>query len=367
MTRALVFLAALAAILWGVELLLGPARSDGAHAPRLVRLADAARPGDTVVAGVSLELPPGGERVLYVRSKGVWRCVSAWGAPCEARRVEELVLGLLGARGVVRARSLERRADFGLAPGESLGIALHGKALLDDPAGDELLRLAVGAPGRVGAGSAAASSGAFVRLEQGDEVLELDFDPRAALGPPHPRGLPPLLDPRLAAQAFPGSGRRVERLFLDRADGSGLELVRRAREALPPGPGLDPAETLDWEWLLVEGERQRVISPLRGEAYVTFAPRAPYVALDDPRRAAEHGLDTPAARLTLVPDEGDPLELELAAPGPDGSVWVRVPSVPLLALVDAATARMLLPDADELEDDTRPNAWDAWLRAELAK
>jgi len=365
MTRTLVVLASVAALLVALERLLPGSARDAENAPRLVRLADAARGSDTVVAGLSVERPSTAERFLYVRSRGVWRCLSAWGAPCDARRVEGLVVGLLGARGVERALGPDADGAFGFGAPGALELALHGRALLDDPGGDELLRVRFGAVTRPAAGAAPAGS-TFARVASRQHALELDFDAHAALGEPSAPGLPPLLDARLVPGDFPGTGRRVERLFLDRAEGPDLELVRREREALPPAEHVAPAETLDWEWLLIEGERQQVIPPLRGEAYVTWSPRAPYVALADPKSAGERGLASPRARLTIVPDAGEPLELEVGAATPQGGIWVRVPSVPLLAAVDARTARMLLPDASELADDGLRNLWDEELRAALA-
>ncbi|HVS18463.1 MAG TPA: hypothetical protein VMT18_07680 [Planctomycetota bacterium] len=42
-------------------------------------------------------------------------------------------------------------------------------------------------------------------------------------------------------------------------------------------------------------------------------------------------------------------------------------ATPQLARIGRDVARMLTPDATELSDSSRPNAWDAWLRAELAR
>jgi hypothetical protein len=361
--RTLLGLGLLCVLLAGARGLLRDDAGARAHAPRLVRLRDAARPGATTVAGVSVEDQRGS--VLFARSRGVWRCLSAWGAPGDGERIEGLVRALLGAQGVVRAEAPRDGVDYGLSGPEALELILHGKQLLDDPAGDELLRVRVGAASRVTGSGAVARSGSFACVAPSPRVLELDLDPRAWLDTPAP-GLPPLLDARLAPGDFPGPGRRVERVFLDRADGTTLELVRRPREARAPGEGVSAAETLDWEWLLLSGERQEVIPPLRGEAWVTWAPRAPYVGLADPSGDEALGLDAPQARLTLVPDEGEPLELVVGRSTSDGAAWVDVPSVPLRAAVAPQTLAMLLPDADELAEDARRNRWDEALLEALS-
>jgi hypothetical protein len=348
--RVLVALALIAVVLIGADRLLAARGPRADHAPELVRVADLLRDGDKVVAGLSLDLELEKERHLYARSRGLWRCLSAWGAPCDGQRVEALVLGLLGARGVVLDRSGEQAASFGLDSAQVVEIALHGKALLDDPEGDELLRVRF-----------AAADSPFARVSERPGVLELDFRPATALSRPA-QGLPPLLDARIYPGVFPEQGRRVERLFVQRADGASFELVRRPREPQAQPDPAHPASALDWEWLLIEGERQVVISPLRGEAFVTWIPRAPYVALADPASAAERGLAQPRAKLTLVPDEGPTLELELGAALSEGGCWVRAPSVPLLARVDAQSAGMLLPELEELTDDGRDNRWDLALR-----
>lgn len=77
-------------------------------------------------------------------------------------------------------------------------------------------------------------------------------------------------------------------------------------------------------------------------------------------------LAAPELRLTLVPAQGDALVLEIGPADAIGRRWVLCAAAPQLARTGAETASMLMPDAQELSDASRPNAWDAWLRAELA-
>jgi len=204
----------------------------------------------------------------------------------------------------------------------------------------------------------------FARVVPRPAVLELDFLLGASLKRDG-EGLPPLLDTRIAPIVFPQPNQRVAQLLVQRSDGPPFELTRRAKEpAATPDPA-DPASALDWQWWLTDGAREVALAPLRGEAYVTWIPRVPYVALADPASAEERGFSQPRAKLTLVPDGGQPLEIEVGERTPDGGLWVRSPQV--LSRIDAASARMLLPELDELIDDTRDNQWDAALRKALAE
>lgn len=355
MKRPLLALAAIAALLLGADRLLSARSPSSGHEPRLVHLADNLRDGNKVVAGLSIDLEAGAVRHLYARSRGVWRCLSAWGAPCDGERVEKLVVGLLAARGVVLDGSGATADGFGLAGPLALEVALHGKALMDDPGGDELLRVRF-----------AGAQSPFARVAPHSRVLELDFQLGTALEPPA-QGLPPLLDARIAPVTFPDPGQRVQQLLVQRADGPPFELVRRAREPDADPDPADPAAALDWEWWLLDGVREVALAPLRGEAYVTWMPRAPFIALADPTSADERGFGAPRAKLTLVPDGGQPLEIEVGAATQDGGLWVRSRASPALARIDAQAARMLLPALDELTDDSRDNLWDAALLEALKK
>jgi len=349
-SRPLLVLAAIAAVLVGADRLSSVRAPSAGHSPELVHVSDLLREGNKVVAGLSLDLEGGSQRYLYARSRGMWRCLSAWNAPCDGPRVEALVLGLLGAHGVVLDGSDAARSRFGLDGKQTVEITLHGKELLGDPKGDEVLRALFAAP-----------DSPFASLSARPGVIELDFRLGAAVSPSG-EGLPPLLETRIAPGVFPPPGKRVEHVFVQRASGPSYELARRVREPQKDVDPNDPGAALGWEWWLIQGDSQVLIGPLRGEAYATWIPRAPYIALADPKSASERGLDTPSAKVTLVPDEGLPLEIELGAPLPEGGMWVRAPATPLLSRIDAHTAAMILPDLVDLTDDKRDDVWDIALR-----
>lgn len=362
MTRALVVLVLVCAAL-GLAIAILPAAVP-APTPELVRARDHLRAGDEPVAGLSLSFGAGAPPLVYARARGQWRCLSVWNAPADGTRIEALLSGLLEARGAVRAQSAA--AQWGLDGREALELRLHGRKLLDAEDGDVLLEARFGQASRVAGIARAHGVGSFARLGDDARVLELDFDPLPLIGGVSSEGLPPLLALRVAPPGFPGAGGPVERAFLERAEGT-LELVRSRREPQPLSEGMDPNLALDFAWELRGPDGPRAIPPLRGEAFTTWAPRAPYDLLADPRMAAAQGLATPELRLTLLPAQGEPLVLEIGPADALGRRWVLCPSTPLFARVPAEVAAMLTPDAAELSDSSRDNDWDAWLRAELTR
>ncbi|HVS18465.1 MAG TPA: hypothetical protein VMT18_07690 [Planctomycetota bacterium] len=361
--RGLVVLALVcAALALGVALTPGRA---SAPEPEVVRVVDHLRTRDEPVAGLSLAFGVDTPPFVFVRSRGQWRCLSVWNAPADGARIEALLGALVDAGGVVRAGASD--GGWGLDGEDTLVLELHGRKLLDDPDGDVLLSARFGKPSLLAGVSRARSVGSFARLGDDSRVLELALEPTALVGTSTLEGLPPLLAMRVAPPAFPGAGGPVERVFVERADGSALELVRSAREPQLVEPGMDPNLALEFAWDLVDAEGTRAIPPLRGEAFATWTPRAPYDLLADPREFAAFGLERPDVRLTLVPTQGEALVLELSAADALGRRWVLCRGTPQLARVGPDVARMLTPDATELSDSSRPNAWDAWLRAELSR
>lgn len=334
-----------------------------APVPEVVRAIDSLRTRDEPVAGLSLAFGPAAPSLTYVRARGQWRCLAVWNAPADGTRIERLLSELIDARAVVRAQSAD--ATWGLDAQDALDLRLHGRKLLEDPAGDVLLSARFGHQSRIEGTTGFLGVGSFARLGDDPRVLELAFDPERHIEGFSGEGLPPLLALRVAPPAFPGAGAPVERVFLERAEGT-LELVRSARTPQVVEPGMDPNLALEFAWDLLGPQGPRAIPPLRGEAFATWAPRAPYDLLADPREGAAHGLEPPELRLTLVPAQGEPLVLEIGAADVLGRRWVLCPGTPQLARVSAETATMLMPDAAELSENSRPNAWDAWLRAELS-
>lgn len=318
------------------------------HGPRIERLVDEARAKELVVAALSLRAPKGGERALYLRSRGLWRLVGPQNAVCDGRAIEGLVGRLLGARAVVRTRDPAERARYGLGAGESPLLELCGPQVLTDPAGDALLALELGA-------TFIAGQSAFVARPGEAAVLEIDVDPRTALSARAAPGFSPLVDPRLVAGPFPGPQAGIERVFLDLSDGSALELARAAPD--PEAPGDAPRR-----WNLLENGLAHDCPPPRAEAFLAFLLTVPYARLDSPKRAAALGFDAPAARLTIIASGGDSMVLEIAPTSPAGRAWARNVSLETLGELDAADVPALEPTAAAFLDLERPNAWDEWLR-----
>lgn len=361
MTRPLAVLVGLVLVLWAGAAAL-PAREDArrAHLPAVARTSQLAGLGDATVAGFAVQYAADGRRFRYARARGRWRALDAFNAACDDERAGAFVLGLLGSTAV---RRVDDPASFGLQGPDSLVLSLHGKGMLSEPAGDVLLELRIGDPSR--AAGAAAASGAFARIAGEDGLFELDLDPRELLGPYSPGGFPPLLDTRLVPFEFPPPGSALRNVYLERPGQPTLELARRPREPLAPGPDVDPDLTLPFEWSLSLDGEQLDLPPWRAEGYSTFTLHARFVGLEDPREFDEHGFDEPGARLTLVSEGDESVVLEFGAATAGGGAWVLNRAASLLVTVDPATLRMLQPDVPELTDTERENLWDTFLRAEL--
>ena len=153
MTRALAILAGVCAALASVlALWLPPA--EAVSAPEVVRVAEFLRTRDEPVAGLSLAFDGDEQRLVYARSRGLWRCLSVWNAPADGAAIELLLADLVDARGVLRAAGPGARAEFGLLGAGSLDLRLHGRKLLEDEHGDVLLQARFGAPFHVARRSA---------------------------------------------------------------------------------------------------------------------------------------------------------------------------------------------------------------------
>ncbi|MCB9914333.1 MAG: hypothetical protein H6828_04165 [Planctomycetes bacterium] len=348
MTRWLVGLALVTALL--ALALRGAAPREVASAAPFARLVTADEAAALSIAGLSLEDGASGERFVYAQEGGVWRCVSAYGALGLASRIEELAGEVLDARGPWRADDPARDAAFGLAPDQRLVVRLHGARMFEDPGGDVLLAVELGAslPG-VGGGRA------FARRAGTRAVLEIDHDPRRLVAR-SAGDLPPLLDARLLAGEFPARGAGLARAFVDLAGGEALVLRSEVREV----PGLERAE---WprEWTVSAGEARATCLPYRIAGWQAFLYRVEWRGLSDPEAAPRRGLAEPRATLTLAQVDGDPIVLQVGQPAPSGGCFVLNEKTGQLGYLGPEEAALVVPTLVELCDPGRANPWERWL------
>ena len=322
---------------WGAAFVAGRALDARRTAPvqheRLVALRD----DDTQLSVSALVVdPPGPEVFRYAFTKGAWRCVTALGAPAHGGEIGEVVLGLARAHGMPRAFAERELGTVGLMPDQATRVVL----LRAD--GVEVLALDIGN---------AIEGRTFVRHVGETRVLEIDAAPRTHLDRPAGESLPPLLDRRVFAGTPLDTRLGVRRIFLDRPDGTSLELV--------------PDETAvgEFAWkLFVNGEPAAAPPPaFRVAGWLAFLVRVPYQGFAPLEHAAALGLADPV-RLTLIPPDTEPIVLELAATSERSLAPIVNRTSNLTLLVDRERLELFQPTEAMLTDTTLPNPWEAWLR-----
>ena len=293
------------------------------------------------VAALSVQLPRRPE-LVYARDRGRWRCLSAFGAPVRAGAVEEIIAGIESATGLLRSSGPGARA-FGFDSAESSTLRLHGPGLLSAPQRDLLRSLELAAP-------QAGSEFSFLRASAAREVFEVRTPWRRALAWPPERTLPPLLDDRLLAASWPAGRPEWTRLFVDLSGGDSLEL--RAE-------GTGAARRWRLRSAASQPEAWSDVLPYRMTGYLTFLVRARYQGVADPRERAALGCDPAWARLTLVAEQGEPVQLEIGVAGANGSFVWNAASRCLLQASDPPA--LLAPTREMFLDGTAPNPWERWL------
>ncbi|HSL85131.1 MAG TPA: DUF4340 domain-containing protein [Thermoanaerobaculia bacterium] len=294
-----------------------------------------------------------GRVFLYGRREGVWLCLSHHGAVADAAAVEGVMTSLLEAEGVVQSEDPERAHHYGLDRPGMLRLSVHGPAAFSAPDADLLVAFDLGlaVPG---------TGGTYLRPAGSDRVWAVDAPLREWLTPPA-TDLPPLLDPHLVPAVWPGLRQGLAAVEVRPAGAPAYRRERRVEAPpdgeLPPGaPGRDI-------WVVRSSGRERPAHPFQAALYTAFLTRAPYAGLLPPERAAELGLDPPAARVRLVPAAGEPLELALGAPSPEGVAAASSISGSLLRL-DPEVAELLAPPAERLLDAAGGSPWEPFLRPE---
>jgi hypothetical protein len=366
LSSAAVIGAALAlATLLGLLHLLDPPRR-GAPAepvvplvdPRHSRLYDPDSGAAVPVAALTVTRPlaAGEESFFFARSGGIWRCVSHFGLVAD----EGALLGLVQA--VLAARFLPHPGDpeldgFGLGPGQRVRLEMHGRDVLRPDAGRDVLF-------GVDLGPRLPRGGSFARPLDSARVGLLEVDlaeplrrPAGTLQSLAGMDTPPLVDSRVVPAAWPGFRSGLVRIFVDRSDGGGFELRRTSA----PGP-IDTAAAPP-SWVVIDNLQDGEVPahPALGAGFALFLGRAPFVRPRDPRSLGS-ATPTPEARLTLVPAEGELLELQLlpADFGGARTVLNRWTGIPVE--VSAEVAQLLVPPTSWLTDPSRGIPWDAYLR-----
>lgn len=354
-TLAIAIVGALALLAFGGD---PPSAAREASFVPLVELDEAGRvlrPGGEAsqVTALSLFDARGGE-LLVARVRGRWRLVGHHLAPADAGLVRALIGELAEARPMVATPSTDldaRLEALDLVEGRARRVVLRGPdALKEDANGDVLVDVWIGAGGAVRrAGPDGAPRGEVL-------LLARDLD-RFFSGPQTltSNQLPPLALPFLVPPDWSGFEAGLERVFYDRANGTGFELERRIDPELPTGLtawALREDPTADW----------REAHPVLSTGYTLFLGRAPVVRAVEPSSVPGSLTSRPDVRITLVSAGGELVELLVGAPRPDGSRMVVNMETQVAFELGSDAARLLTPPVAWLEDPSVGIPWDAFLR-----
>ena len=353
MRRVALTLALLATMLLAWERTLARASErERRLSSRVGRIVPEAERLELPIAALRLETPEGSW--LYGRLAGSWRPLNVHRAPADAAAIQALIDGLTRAEGVIVTQAVEEAEAYGINTPTTVRVSLCGPGVLDEAGGD--VRVAFD----VGRGTGGEQPRTFVRRRGTPAIWAVEGDPLAPLrardeGDP----LPPLLERGAIPRDWPGWQSGLERLFVDRPDGTSTELERGALE---PDPEALRRGEPPWTWILDPESDGREAARIPALAYTLFLETLPYAAVLDPARRAELVPEDGATVVTLVPYEGDVLELRLGPPLAGGGVPLWVSASGALLVLSQEVVALLAPAASLLAPGSAGNPWDPWLR-----
>jgi len=291
------------------------------------------------IAGVGLEFPATGERFLYVRDAGQWRCINASRAVALDGALDGLVADLVSAGEMSREVADDRLEAYGFTSAAPR-VTLFGTDLNAREDRDELIGFTLG--------SELEGRRSYVRIEGADPVHEIDSLPEQRFARDAGDRLPPMLDRRMLAGEWPDPTGGFTRAFLDFEDGRSMELARVG----------DP-NTYNWQLRTPDAEPLPVL-PYRIAGWQSFVYRAPYAGFAAPSEAPRVGLETVWLTITLI-DPTDSIVLEVGTPVADRPLAVRNTKTGMLVLLAPENAALLVPTEGDLLDRSRANRWESWL------
>ena len=353
MTKAIPVLVVLLAGLVGADLLLakagGEARRRSSKVRRLVP------PGEREAGRVAVLRLEGGSLaspMVYAREGGVWRCPTYRGALLAPGLVDGVLKKLLEGGGVVQSVDPAMAPSYGLDVPAMVHVSLHGPRGLEAPASDLLLSLDVGA-------AAPAIGGGYVRRTGEREIWSVDVNLREELAPEVPATLPPLVERTLFPTAWPGAMKGMKSFRVEPAGAEAFDLEGRPREVSPEEmrAGKSP-----WEWFVKRPSGEQPANEALASSYAAFLQRAPRESVAEAALEPQAGLGSPLGRVTLTPNEGDPLVLTVGS----GRIGMLVPVSSsfgrTLDLAAPPVAQLLLPRAEQLLQPAGANPWEPFLK-----
>lgn len=295
----------------------------------------------------AIRLEYGGQEIIYVYHEGLWRCVTAYAAPAEHEPIEAILPTLVAAEGVVRTSAADDAASFGFANDEVVRLAICGPDVFTDPAGDVILAVDIGH-------SIASTGGSYARLAGSDDIWAIDIDFRSLLEIDAKSDAPPMLDPHIVPQAWPGVTLGPARITVETWGNDPLLISRRERT--------DGDSDFQWQWDIQQGGQLHNGDLLQVTSYAVFLTRAEYRGILAPRPFHELGLDSPNAIVTYETAEGLSLQLVIGGRAPGGGIVVFNTLTKVLYEVDPDLTQRMVPGIDLLLSNEQGNPWERWLR-----
>jgi hypothetical protein len=291
---------------------------------------------------------PGGEPYYYGRSQGVWRCLNYRNAVASESAVQGVVASLLSAQGTLRETDPEEAWKYGLGTVRMGRAALFGPRFLQDRGRRDLIfQVDVGSaiPGR---------DGSFVRPSGTSEVWAVFPSLRVEGVPEGEAAMPPLLDPHVIPEAWPGRAAMWRAIAVEMLGGPSFRL-----ELSPEAGGED--DEAPWGWLVTSAGGVRAAFPSAATAYNVFLRTVPHAEILDPAAAEEWGFHQPIGRIRVLPFEGEPLELTVGRSLGDEGVTLLNRTFQTAFRVDAEVASLMFPSLDLLQSPSPENPWARWL------
>lgn len=306
------------------------------------------------VVALTVEMPPQG-RWLYAKVGGRWRCLDRFRAPADADAIEGLFKSLLEAEGVEQSHDPARLADYGFAPDHAVRLLLHGPKVLVDADRDVQFRVELGK-------RLEDLDGGYVRRAGSSAVWSIDTDPLAVLQAPRPEGEPPLLDRNVIVHGWPGEGRRLKRIEVERA-GERFELLLEDKPASAMTEEAQRRGEPSWTWKLKRGDATEDAQQDVVGSWVALLFQMPWAKVLDPKTTEQAGLKSPAARVVLHCDSGDPLQLVLSAPKENGALAIANLETEALYELAPDVGPLAAPRLADVLPAAANNPWRTYMEA----
>ena len=343
-TKNLVILAVIVVILAGISFIQksGHEKTTSAAATAVVAEGDFSREN---LQRITIGYGDQPEIVVLAAQPDGWVVESAWDAPADEQKIDNLLRNLSNLSGEFRSDKADVLADYGLD--DAASIKIRGT----DAAGTEVLAVDVGKKAEGGQGNFICRPGSSdVYLSSKGVLNQLGVYGEVAA---------PKQTHFIALQAVKEDRQDIERIVLRDGDQT-LDLIKKF-SVIEPAPddttGAEP--TIDrstWEWRLA-GRDDVVLAKSKVDGVLGALVNLRATDVDDPGvGAAAYGLDQPTRSATLVRQDGSQRELRFggqreAGEGVTAGVWLQVDGKAPIWVVADYTTRNVFKSLDDLKAD----------------